>query len=71
MIPKPQGHITVATMSTFYRPLVALDHQEVDDFDRRVAHEHESAQPGASAVTSSEMRALFAELAKAEGKAVL
>ena len=58
-------------MSTFYRLLVAVDHQEVELFDITNAFEHDSAKPGASAIESSETRALFAELAKAENKTTI
>ena len=46
MLPKENGHRTVAILATLYRLLVAVDRDEVDEYDRTTAFEFDSAQPG-------------------------
>ena len=66
MLSKALRHRTVAILSTFYRLLVAAGDDDIEQDDKLNAFEHDSAQPGASTIESSEHRALQAELAIAE-----
>ena len=68
-LPKKTGDTrTVAIMATYYRLLMELDNQRLEDFEEKHAYCKDSAKKGASAEYAAEERALEAEIKHLLGK---
>ena len=67
---KTGGSRTVATATTIYRLLMALDNARLENIEKDEAYGNDSARAGASASTAAEDRALEAELMSLEGRAL-